>query len=71
MYNKIYSTYTDLCPRSGDRVTVQIEYFEIPMHGNPKYGYKKSDFQCPDSEDCPMFDKKHGCALYKKAPSQP
>lgn len=41
------------CPYTNSKQTIDLDYFEINMVGNMTPGYKKGNYSCPHSEECP------------------
>lgn len=61
------SSYTGFCPYKSSERTVDIEYFEVRMSKSTKPGYKRKDILCNEKNDCPYFDHRLGCSLYREA----
>lgn len=58
-------TYDGECPYINDIHSIRIDYSYVPILGSPLSNYKKMQFECSLSEECP---NPNNCPIYADAP---
>ncbi len=73
MTKKLIYQFTGDCPYTASPQTIKIDYFKIQTMGSMVPGYKKGEYSCPLSEECPYpaQDAYHRCPVYLNAPDKP
>ncbi len=73
MIKKATYRFTDICPYTDTRQSIQISYFKIPVMGTLTQGYKKDSYSCPLHNECPFPERdEYGrCPVYLNAPASP
>lgn len=58
---------SDICPEYNVENSIEIEYKEVRMVGDPRTYYKKGSFYCEkaNSQGCSL----DSCPIYSKAPN--
>lgn len=65
----ICRSYSGFCPHFDKKLTIEIDYIEVPFLGSTSRHFKRGCFDCEANEDddC-AYAHQNRCPIYEQAP---